>query len=58
VKRKPSERTLFERWAEKEGYATVVEIAQVRTPEGYASRDLDFLWLGWMGRAVQPAGDA
>jgi hypothetical protein len=54
VKRKPSERTLFERWAEKEGYATVVEIAQARTPEGYASKDLDFLWLGWQGRAVQP----
>ncbi len=49
--RKPSERTLFERWWYEVMGTPRVEIRAMRTHNGYTDRNLDYAWLGWRGRA-------
>lgn len=52
MKRKPSERTLFERWYRQEwsGY-TAAEMREFRSENGYSHATIDILWLGWQARA-------
>jgi hypothetical protein len=59
MKRKPSERTLFERWAMHElSYYPAQYIRSLRTAEGgYEHRTLDFAWMGWQARAEQARND-
>jgi hypothetical protein len=54
VKRKPSERTLFERWfVRKELGFTAYELRGYRSEFGYNHGDLDWCYMGWLGRAQQ-----
>lgn len=56
MKRKPSERTLFERWyvLEYGGYDRKA-LREDRAPEGgYNTQRIDWAWMGWLGRAKQP----
>jgi hypothetical protein len=60
VKRRPSERTLFERWAVLEGLVSDhATIRAHRSEEGYEARTFDMMWMAWNGRAQQgqPNGD-
>lgn len=51
AKRKPSERTLFERWYALEFWLTIDEVRAWRTEHGYGWKDIEMAWMGWQGRA-------
>lgn len=51
MKRKPSERTLFERWYSREFGLTLADMRGWRTEAGYGWQDIDSAWMGWNARS-------
>jgi hypothetical protein len=51
LRRKPSERTLFERWWNDAMGTPRDELRALRSENGYETASLDWAWMAWQARA-------